>query len=78
MTEKGKSTSFRFKKHATQAIERVEILMKELTALPKKMTTYLDNEGLLCFDYSLPNKGKYTIHILVNGIYAFTYVIDVR
>jgi hypothetical protein len=76
--EKRKATSFQFRKHGTKPIDKVEFLIKGSRALPKTLPTYLNEEGLLCFDFSLPSKGKYTIHILLNGSYAFTYVVDMK
>jgi hypothetical protein len=76
--ERKKPIRFKFTKYGHASIDKVEFVLKRSRALPKKLQTYTDPDGHFSFGYTFQYKGTYTIHILLNGSYAFTYVIDVK
>jgi hypothetical protein len=78
-TGKNDTVNFRFNNNSNKIIEKVQLQIKG----PNKMDSvepqlYQDSTGLYCVDHVFKTKGTHTVHILVNGSFAFTYNVSCR
>lgn len=73
---KGEPVSFRFEKKGEHSIEKVELNIdgKDYSVHPK---LYQDVSGQYCVDHTFTSKGRYVVHVLLDGNYAFTYTVRV-
>lgn len=76
---KGETISFSFRKNSSKEIEKLEFRLKGLDT-PDSFYPQMHEEldDVYCFDHIFTTKGAYVVHILLNGVYAFTYNVRVR
>lgn len=72
---KGELFSFRFAKKTERPIEKVELTINGKDSVHPRL--YLDTNGLYRIDHTFTSKGKYVVHVLLDGEYVFTYTVKV-